>query len=169
MLDNSGGHFDLNLSGFTVEFLSKNSTSTYQQLDMCIIAQSKRRYCSKLLRKTIDIMLHMENPGNGFKRNSACGRWGLREDQLPNPIPQDEPLKLSAGCAFARFSPQPNTRITRLMDDIYGLTSVAELHMMPISPLIAEIRVKDGLNDVEIQALFDVRLCSSLGSFYEGS
>eukprot|EP00171_Calliarthron_tuberculosum_P002846 IDg2846t1 len=76
---------------------------------------------------------------------------------LIEPIAEEEDEQLSAGSALARLCPLPNTPLTRFLDDIDGLPSILELYMMLNSSFPAQTHVQDGLNDSEIQALFDNR------------
>ena len=63
-----GFHEDLPyLDGTTYHFLPANTTAMYQKLDQGLITTTKIRYRDLLLRRTIDILLRIRDPENGFK------------------------------------------------------------------------------------------------------
>ena len=85
ILDNCNGHEHLQeLENVEYGFLPANTTALYQPMDQGLIAQTKIRYRSMLLRQTIDILLRLQDPKNGFKASTGNGRYGLREGQLPH-------------------------------------------------------------------------------------
>ena len=57
MDDCSGHESDISLLGLRIELLPPRTTAKYQTLDLGLIAHSKMRYRSLLLRITIDVML----------------------------------------------------------------------------------------------------------------
>ena len=80
---NCGGQeCDMDLPGLRIEFLPPNTTALYQPLDLGLIAHSKIRYRSLLLRQIVDnTMLRASSIGK-FLKNSNHGFWGLREGQM---------------------------------------------------------------------------------------
>ena len=84
LMDNCDGHeCDVNLLGFLFGLSPKGSTSKYQTLELGLIARSKIRYCSTLLRHVVDNTLRLISGEHHFPQSSNSGKWGLRNGHLP--------------------------------------------------------------------------------------
>ena len=83
--DNCGGQFSTqDLPGVRIEELPPNTSWKFKSLDQGLIALSKIRYRSLLLRHACEIS-EKELPGNhNFKNDSQRGLYVLREGQLPH-------------------------------------------------------------------------------------
>ena len=84
-MDNCGGHdLEHNLPDVKIEFLPPRSTAKYQPLDLGMIAHSKIRYRSILLRAVIDIVIARASTEATFPESSERGKWGLNDGHLPH-------------------------------------------------------------------------------------
>ena len=85
LADNCGGHSSTqNLPGVRIEKRPPNTTCKFQPLDQGLIAQSKIRYCSLLLRHTCEIAEKKRSGNHNFKNDSQRGLYDLIEGQLPH-------------------------------------------------------------------------------------
>ncbi len=79
-MDNCGGHGpELNFPNVTFKYLSPRSTAKNQPLDLGIIAHSKIRFRSILLRKSISIVLKLNENDENRPTSSRQGMLGINE------------------------------------------------------------------------------------------
>ena len=84
IMDNCGGHeSEIILPGVRIELLPPRSTAKYQPLDLGLIAHSKIRYRSILLRITILVMLRRHAEDSDLPTSSKQGMLGLHDGFLP--------------------------------------------------------------------------------------
>ena len=85
ILDNCDDHeLYVSLPGVHFEFLPPRSTAKFQALDIGLIANGKIRYPSILLRCVILMIEERATGRTNFTEDSGCGKWGMREGQLPH-------------------------------------------------------------------------------------
>ena len=83
IMDNCGGHEkDLELPGLRIEYLPPRTTAKYQPLDLGLIAHSKVRYRSALLRKSIQIILNRTASNETYPTSNQGRRLGIRHGFL---------------------------------------------------------------------------------------
>ena len=76
IMDNCGDHeCDVNVPGVRIETLPVNLTSKNQPLDLGLIARSKIRYRSLLLRKLVDNTMRRSSDAHSFPGNSGWKAW----------------------------------------------------------------------------------------------
>ena len=84
IMDNCGGHeSEIQIPGLRIEMLLPRSTAKKQPLDLSLIAHSKIRYRSLLLRITIDGMLVNQSQSRLFRNSFQHGMLGIRDGFLP--------------------------------------------------------------------------------------
>ena len=85
ILDSCGGHeSEIVLPNVRIEFLPLGTTAKYQTFDLGLIANSKIRYRSLLLRVTLDIFERRMAGNHQFKESFGRGNLEMREGQLPH-------------------------------------------------------------------------------------
>ena len=83
--DYCGGHeCDDHLPGVRIETLPVNSKSKNQPLDFVLIAHSRIRLRSLLLRKVFDNTMRRSSSSHYFPENSGGGKNGLRDGYMPH-------------------------------------------------------------------------------------
>lgn len=84
VIDNCGGHeSETALSGVRIELFLPRTTTKYQSLDLSLIAHSRIRYLSLLLRTTIKFMLRKHAGDAEFPDNAQQEIFGLHHGFLP--------------------------------------------------------------------------------------
>lgn len=84
-MNNCGGHeCYIELPRLHVELLPPDTTHKYQTLDLRLIAQSKLRYSSILLRKIVKNTIVWNSNEHTLPSIFNSGNWSLREVHMPH-------------------------------------------------------------------------------------